>query len=171
MDTLRRATVAFLAHRHELMAFSLGLTRDPHVAEDILQETWLHLERHIANGGSVEDVPAYCAAIAKNAVMRHWRKAGRERPLDSRIVELLATGFSDEPAGWPDRLGALRRCLGTLSTPNRALLEERYVEGRSHQDIAERLRLSLDALAMRLMRLRQALKRCVAQRLAQAEGE
>jgi RNA polymerase sigma-70 factor (ECF subfamily) len=171
METLRRATVAFLAHRHDLMAYSLGLTRDPDVAEDILQETWLHLERHVSNGGSIEDVPAYCAVIAKNAVIRHWRKAGRERPLDSRIVELLATGFSDESTGWPDRLGALRRCLGTLSAPNRAMLEERYVDGRSNQDIADRLRLSLDALAMRLMRVRQALKRCVSQRLAQAEGE
>ncbi len=171
MDELRRATVAFLAHRHELMAFCLGLARDPHVAEDILQETWLQLERQVANGGAIADVPAYCAVIAKNALLRHWRKAGRVRPLDDRIVDLLATGFAEEPAGWPDRLEALRRCLGTLSAPNRALIERRYVDGASNQDLADRLRLSLDALAMRLMRVRQALKRCVAQRLAQAEAE
>jgi RNA polymerase sigma-70 factor (ECF subfamily) len=171
MDNLRQATVAFLAHRHELMAFSLGLTRDPHVAEDILQETWLHLERHIANGGSITNVAAYCAVIARNAIVRHWRDTGRERPLDAQIVDLLVTGFTHEPSGWPDRLAALRRCLGALSVANRALMDQRYVEGRSNQDIADRLRVSLDALAMRLMRVRQGLKRCVAQRLAQAEAE
>ncbi len=166
---LREATAGFLANRHELMAFLLGLTRDPHVADDILQETWLHLERHFENGGRIDNLAAYCTTVAKHAVLRHWRRQGRERPFDERIVELLAGDFAEDPPAWPERLDALRRCLGQLSAAHRSLLEQRYVSGRTNQAIAEGLRLGLDALNMRLLRLRQVLRRCVDQRLAEAE--
>ena len=42
-DTLRILSGQFLANRHRLMAFITGITRDPNLAEDILQDCFLRI--------------------------------------------------------------------------------------------------------------------------------
>ncbi len=164
-------TTAFLTIHPDLAAFVLALTHDPHLTEDICQEAWVRLEQQITAGRSIENVAGYCRTIAKHAIMKHWQRQGRERPSGEKIIDLLADGFEAEPPDDGERLGALRQCLQGLDEPARALLQQRYIDRRPAQSIAERIGVTLEALNMRLMRIRQALKQCVAKRLLRTSGE
>nr|MBA3710260.1 sigma-70 family RNA polymerase sigma factor [Planctomycetota bacterium] len=71
-DHFRAASAEFLAHRHDLQAFLLSMTRDRPLAEDILQDVWVKLAQAVNEGTRVDNVPAWCRTVAKHAILRHW---------------------------------------------------------------------------------------------------
>ncbi|MBP1706065.1 MAG: polymerase, sigma subunit, family, partial [Chloroflexi bacterium] len=70
----RRVDEAALAgiyaeRRGELLAFLVGMTRDPEVAEDLLQDTFLRLVREAREGRMPEDPRPWLYRVAANAAI------------------------------------------------------------------------------------------------------
>ena len=68
-------------------------------------------------------------------------------------------------------MGALRDCLDQIPAASRRLLELRYFEGRSCNEVAAEVGAGLDAVYQRLSRLHRQLRACVEQRLGGAQTE
>jgi len=77
---------------------------------------------------------------------------------------------NEPPADSRTEKRALAGCLDGLSVPLRQMVTWRYSDGLNSSQIAERLRMSADAVRMSLARSRQALARCLQGKLPQAEG-
>jgi RNA polymerase sigma-70 factor, ECF subfamily len=168
----RGTSAAFLAHRHDLQAFVLSMTRDPVLTEDILQDVWVKLAEAASQGTRIDHMHGWCRAVAKHAILRHWQRAGRERAADAEIIELIDGAFDRkrrDDDSWAHHLEALRGCLGALQAAARRLVEARYVRGLGAEEIATAEGSSYDAVMMRLTRLRQALKQCVVNRMADGD--
>ncbi|MBA2481891.1 MAG: sigma-70 family RNA polymerase sigma factor [Planctomycetes bacterium] len=168
-DHFRTASAEFLAHRHDLQAFVLGMTRDHALAEDILQDAWVQLAQAIADGTIIDNVPGWCRTVAKHAILRHWKRAGRERAADAEVMDLLEQGFRErapDDGSWTAHIEALRTCVSTMQSAVRRLVESRYLDGQRAEDIAAAEGSTYEAVMMRLSRARQALRHCVEKRLA-----
>jgi RNA polymerase sigma-70 factor (ECF subfamily) len=61
---------------------------------------------------------------------------------------------------------ALAECLRRLPDHQRQMVELRYRQQHSLQQVADRLERSLSAVTVALHRIRQSLARCIAERLA-----
>ncbi len=68
------------------------------------------------------------------------------------------------------RLEALRACISSLPSKQRALIEARYEPGASVQRIAGEAGKSEGAISVALFRIRAALQQCIEQRLATEGG-
>ena len=134
-------------YRRRLRGFLRGLVGDPWSAEDVLQLVWVKMVTQLHLLREVPRFETWLFTLARNCALDHRRRV-RCRPASS-----FEDGFW---AGLPDRAAdvALRRCGGR----DRRMIEQ-VIEGTSYQAMAEEAGLTLNALKVRLHRLRVHLRR------------
>ena len=167
---IAEVSAQFIRERHAIMAFIYGLTRDASLAEDILQEVWLKLfESCTQKKDHIDNQLAWCRGTAKNIVLHHWRSRRNAKVvMDSELVDLIEQAFAEYDQGEDlvaHRQNALRSCMEGIPEESKKLLRLRYEEGRSFQQMSERLQRSANGLMMSLSRLRKSLLECIERRL------
>ena len=145
-------------YRRRLRGFLRGLVADPWAAEDVLQIVWVKMVTQIRLLREVPRFETWLFTLARNCALDHRRRL-RCRPA-SPVEEGFWAGLPDPSA--EDRVHeirealevALRRCGGR----DRRLIEQ-VVEGTTYQAMAAEAGLTLNALKVRLHRLRVHLRR------------
>jgi len=175
-EIIQRAAAEFIHDRHRLGAFVGGLLRDAHAAEDVIQEVWVRLAAEIEKGIAIENQPAWCRAVARNLILKHWRTQRTTKVVaDSEVMEAflaqVETAFSevdqDADDEWQQRQQALDDCVATLPEKSRRMLSLRYEGRQSVEEVARATGQTFDAVTKSLYRLRQALADCVERKLSQ----
>lgn len=173
-DTMPLDHEAILRHlfaaRQRLSAVAWLIVRDAQAAEDIFQNVAL---KSVTRGASFEHEGAllsWATVSAKREAIDWLRKRKNETlGLEPDVLELLDHEWQTK-ASQPEgaRMEALRECLADVPDKSRELLELRYFEGHSCQEVAERVGAGVEAVYQRLSRLHRQLKKCVDQRLSPA---
>ncbi len=127
---------AFVAARGAaLVRIARGLLRDPHHAEDVVQEVLVKAHQHWGTITTRENPDAYVRRMLVNATTSFWRRAARrEFTVDSTAMPALCG--PDEAARVDDRdlvLALLRR----LPAKQRAVIVLRHYEGLPDAEIAQ----------------------------------
>ena len=133
-------------------------------AEELTDETFNRVARRIAGGVEVrsENPYGYFYGVANLVAMEERRRAARERTVQEQ---------GDWPAPAPEeeddpdvRLECLRRCLGKLPEDQRRLVLRYHQEQdhiRSRQSLSQELGIPMNALRIRVHRIRRKLEDCV----------
>jgi DNA-directed RNA polymerase specialized sigma24 family protein len=141
-------------------------------ADDLADETLGRISRTLELEGTIATTPParYCYVVARFVLLEDIRRRSRLRREDSMQSAI------DSPAAWSGavaadneareheaRLERLDRCLQALDPESRALVEEYYRDsGRDRierrRDMARRLGISMNALGIRVWRIRAALE-------------
>ena len=115
------------------------LLRDPHDAEDVVQDVLVKVHRHWDTIVRQEVPEAYVRRMLVNACTSFWRRGvRRERPVDDVSLHLVVDVRDravDEPGRLDERevvLGLLRR----LPAKQRAVLVLRHYEGLPDAEVA-----------------------------------
>jgi RNA polymerase sigma-70 factor (ECF subfamily) len=153
-----RALDALLA-RHEapLFQFLVGMLRDHHLAEDVLQETFVRaLER--LDGVDGEHLRGWLFTVAYHQALLARR---RQKARPATALELSAEPSESRPG--PLELAALRddarlvgRLLERLPAPQQEVIRQRVYEGKRFREIAAALGCPLNTA---LARMHEGLKR------------
>ncbi|MCL7972505.1 MAG: sigma-70 family RNA polymerase sigma factor, partial [marine benthic group bacterium] len=115
---------------------------DPHLAEDVAQETLVRALEAL-DRGRLEDLsrlPAYVRAIARNVIADHYRSTRGAISLGS-APQLELSRDSGNPLRdllTEEDRRQVRVALGCLSQGDREILRQCYFEGLSPKTIAER---------------------------------
>jgi len=158
------------AARNRLSAGAWLVVRDAQAAEDIFQNVSIKA----LTRGVVFEHEAQLLSWA-GVTARHegvdWlrRHRGDALVLDEALLETLEAEWAEAPTPEGVRIEALRDCLEKAPTAARRMLELRYFEGRSCEEVSKLVGIGLAALYQRLSRLHRALKTCVERRLAQPD--
>ena len=162
-----------LEHRPKLLAYLLHLVRDPHDAEDLLQElSVIVLEKPdmLTRAG---DVFAYLRGTARHlAAGRHGDRVRSGEAL-RRWTEWAWETDPDDGSAEAERapqISALRQCRQGLQENARRLVTLRYDRGLDLKSIAEDIGSSIGAVKVSLLRVRLALARCVQARLLEGSA-
>jgi RNA polymerase sigma-70 factor, ECF subfamily len=137
-----------------------------HDAEDLTQETLIVAFRKLPGIDATLPLGPWLRGIAMNLLANHRRKfraipIGMNDELQSLIDARVE--ISDRES---ERMSALRECLETLDGPARALVNARYADGATLEELAARASRKPSAVSMQLHRLRGLLAECVENRLA-----
>ncbi|PYR94722.1 MAG: hypothetical protein DMF84_04500 [Acidobacteria bacterium] len=132
-DDPRDARVLRLFAEHgdgvfRLALLMLGRTAD---AEDIVQETFLRVLRHLANGGSLPNARGWIFTVAAHACRDRQRAGRRWLPWLPERDTRVAPDRTDAADGTQSIMRALRQL-----NPRDRLLIALCVEGCSYQEIA-----------------------------------
>src|ERR671934_818025 len=128
-------------HVADVYHYALAVLRNPADAEDVTQTTFLNALRAYERGERPKAPQNWLIAIAHNVCRQRFRQSQR-RPHEVELNEDLAEAIVED-----ERISAedIRRALGHLAFNQRAALVMRELEGRSYQEIAEFLDVSISA--------------------------
>lgn len=143
----------YAAERKRLFGFLVRLSRDPHVAADLFQNTWLKLARCAGSLHEQTDLRAWLFTVARN----EYRSYCRAQVLDASRLLVLGREHDAHvatPVEGP-RVAAIDAALRRLSDGDREVILLVAVEGFEPQRAAGILGISYAALRQRLARARQ----------------
>ena len=142
---------------------ALGSVGDPVVAEDIAQEALLRL---YARGDEIEKAgsfPVWFYRVVLNLVHDHYRRTAREEEATEKFLELRRSELKGwtEPMAEDERLKlreALRAAIASLDEKHREAFLLKEVEGKSHAEIAQLLKIPEGTVWSRLSYARKYLR-------------
>ena len=129
-----------------------SILRDSAAAEDVTQEAFLRLYRHVRGGQTVRDVRAWLFRVAHN--LAHDRLRGRtDLPLDDAVAERFATPEANAEQQMLDgeRLHGIAAAVESLSPRERSCLQLRS-EGLVYREIARLLGIRTSSVVTFLSR-------------------
>ena len=144
-DLKKKIMQLALEHRSRIWAFLMGLSKDPNVAEDLFQSTYLVICEKWQQFEPGTNFPAWALKIARYEYLKSVD------PSRHPLVTL--------------EMDALECALEAVESPSTS-----PCDGLSCREVARRLRVSLNSLYSRLSRVRDALRECVERRLG-IDGE
>jgi RNA polymerase sigma-70 factor (ECF subfamily) len=142
--------------------YTLGyrLLGDRHLAEDVVQDTFLAALRSIVSYRGEGPIEAWLYRIAYRAAIAQQRMR-RDFPTDpADMVDLAGAGLTDVERSvlTLELAAALDRAIEALTPPLRAAFVLRQIEGLSTRDVAHALEISESSTKMRLSRARTILR-------------
>jgi RNA polymerase sigma-70 factor (ECF subfamily) len=147
-------------------AFISAAVRNHTDAQDILQDVAVAvLDGH---SGPPADVPftAWTIGIARHKVADYFRQKKRPHAtMGEEVLQVVADAFASHADRWTAEGDALEHCLRRVRGDAKKLLELRYREGHSPQEIARQLGRTSDAIRASLLRVRRTLRECILRRL------
>jgi RNA polymerase sigma factor (sigma-70 family) len=156
-----------LYHRYHrrIAAYVVGMVKDHQRAEDVTQEVFLSALRRMRSTDREIVFKPWIYEIAKNACIDQFRRARRtdevsyDADSDDGGVPPLVTGGPgpDEAVESRKRLADLCGAFGGLSDSHHQILVLRELEGRSYQEIGERMHMTRPAVESTLFRARKRL--------------
>jgi RNA polymerase sigma-70 factor (ECF subfamily) len=155
-------------------AFISAAVRNYADSQDVLQEVAVAV---FADGGSAHPTTAsafnaWALGIARHKIADHFRRKRRHPVMmDEGLLDSVAAAFSQQPDSWTAQGQALEHCMNRVKGDAKRLLELRYQEGRTPEDIARALGRTAVAIRVSLHRVRAALRECVERRLGPLSAE
>jgi DNA-directed RNA polymerase specialized sigma24 family protein len=161
---------SYLEIRRRLSAFFDR--RNCHFPDDLADETLNRVARRLEEEGSIIAGPParYCYVVAKFVFLEYVRdvrrQGGPEVAVEARDLERRVSAPLEDAGSAEKRLSCLDRCLASIPPEDRELILAYYGRGEGRnadrrRDLAARLGLTANALAIRACRIRDTLERCV----------
>jgi len=156
-DETAQTSVAEGLDRTALRRFLLSRTRDPALADDLVQDVVVRLIEY-AGRQAVHNPGALAFRIAENLVRDHFRRP-RNRGHDALSEELLDAAPSAERVVMDrQRLAFTLSVIHRMPAKRREVLTRRRLEGQSLEEIADGMKLSPAAVEKHLTRAFQMLR-------------
>lgn len=137
------------AHAHDVWTYAYRVTGNAADADDIVQEAFLRLFKAERLPDGEEELRRYVFRVAGNLIADRWRRRTRD--------ERAALAAPDAATSEGRDIDVVRT-FSALKPRERALLWLAYVEGDSHADIAESLRVGRGSVKVLLSRARARLR-------------
>ena len=162
-----------------LYRFALARVKDPSVAEDLVQETFLAALRARENFKRRSSGRTWLIAILKHKIVDHIRKKIREPATDKieTLTDMAAPDFDDggkwniRPNQWAvnpgniyeqkEFLDVLYHCLAELPERLAEAFVKREMDGLSTEEVCKELGITATNSWVMLYRARMSLRRCL----------
>ena len=158
----------FLATHQELRLHLAAHGAGAEQVDEALQAAYVAAYERLAQYRPSGTFRAWLKTIARHQLIDRWRERRRQAELEGTALdELVAVAAIDRLEDEEDARAAeaqaarLSRCLQQLPEHSRTLIETRYRDNLSLDDLARRFKRTANALAVALHRIRSGLKRCI----------
>jgi RNA polymerase sigma-70 factor, ECF subfamily len=138
----------------DLRRFIRGQVSDAHIADDLLQETFIRIHRRLNSLKHSDRLAAWVYQIARNVIADQFRRNSSGVSLAEDVAESSKGIRSMDciAAGW------LTKMVEQLPNSYRDAVRLSELEGLSQQEVADRLGLSISGAKSRVQRGRRMLK-------------
>jgi RNA polymerase sigma-70 factor (ECF subfamily) len=152
----------FAKNQHTVHAYIRALVFNRSDSEDIMQDVSITLWNKWNTFEPGTDFLKWACSVAFIEILRYRRKSAKDRLwFNEPLLELLAADFRENADTHATQLEALSSCIEKLNCEDRRLIEIRYREGGSVRGLADEYGKPQSTVYKMLLRIRQALRRCV----------
>ncbi|HKS49607.1 MAG TPA: SigE family RNA polymerase sigma factor [Amycolatopsis sp.] len=135
-----------------LLRYATALTCDPHLAQDVVQEVLLRVQRRWPKIASLRAPDLYVRRMVTNEYLS-WRRrrAARDIASEHHTLDALGRPAVDPAVAYAER-DAMRARIAVLPRKQRAALVLRYYEDRTDTEIGEVLGCSAGTVRSHISR-------------------
>jgi RNA polymerase sigma-70 factor, ECF subfamily len=151
-------TRLYRRYSQRIYTYCRKITSDNHVAEDLLQETFVKLYDSGRQARPVENVPAYLMTIARNLCLSHRARSHRQFV----PVEDFHLTTRDVPYEQKELLDLIQASLELLPDDYREAFVLREYNGLTYSEIADVIGQSIDVVKVRIFRAKKRLREILA---------
>ena len=158
-------------HQKEVWSVVVALLHDIETSKDLVEQVFVEAYLSLDQFTSGADFSFWIKGIARNVVRAELRKKTREsRRLEIYREHLIARLNTEDEAGSQDSAlkDSLAQCREKLPEHSARVLDMRYSQGLSFEEIAGALGKSVEATRQLLSRVRLMLRECIDRSIAQA---
>lgn len=166
-DKQRKYELLIDAHADDLYRYALWVTKNKHMAEDVIQETYLRAWKSL---DSLRDAKAAKAWLFTIFRREHARQFERKRHQMSDVEDLDNAAVAGREFDDTVESFQLRRALEKLDEDYREPLVMQVLGGYTCDEIAEMLDISPSAVMTRLFRARKKMRELLGDDKALAIG-
>ncbi|WP_068151324.1 RNA polymerase sigma factor [Kordiimonas lipolytica] len=157
LDTGKKSILlkAYLEKRPALKRFLVVRFRDETLAEDLLQDLYLKLER-VDDASTISNVGAYLFRMANNIALDHNRQKMRQMARDRSWVDISRSEYGSEsvdegPAAdrtieARQKLAQVSEALNQLPPQCRKVFVLHKLKGHSHREVSESLGIAISTV-------------------------
>ena len=165
-DKHRAFTKLWLDSQHALGGFVRLQVSDYNDANDIIQEVAAQASIHFDRYDPERPFSAWVFGIARQRIVQWYRKQNRTPIMfSSETVEMILPTLAALKAEPSDRMESLRECVKKLNEKQLRLIDLKYSQQLTSEDIAATIGSTSSSINVMLFRIRDALRRCVEKRL------
>lgn len=141
-------TVAFRElfdlYRNRLYASALKITREPHIAEDIVQDIFIALWEGKAGLGQIDNPSAYIFTVAYNKTFQYLKKMAANTALVQELIVQSANGDrgTEEWLEIKECQALIHQAIEELPARRQLIYKLSREQGFSHDEIARQLNIS-----------------------------
>lgn len=147
-----------------LLGVTLRIVRDRETAQDVLQEAFLLVwQRAGQYQRALGSARGWLYTVVRHRALDEARRKQHETPAGDDLEAIadaagLRAADTESPA---DQAGAIEHCLGALEERKRECILAAFVEGHTHEQIAQRIAAPLGSVKSWIRRGLLALKECL----------
>jgi len=146
-------------YQETLYRYATGMLRDPDLAADLVQESFVSAYASLASCRDRDNFRAWIFRILRNRCTDHARSpAARSDSIERHEFRLFARGAPGEELEQAEIRRAVENALARLPERQREAFLLRHVENLSYEEMAVLLDAGISALKMRVMRARAVLQ-------------
>jgi RNA polymerase sigma-70 factor, ECF subfamily len=159
--------VGFLtSSQNQLLGYALACIGNYNDASDVLQKINMVLLKKGRDFENETDFRAWAFGVAKYEILAYVRSRQREKlTFSPELVESMAASCLVPVSQMSNRHKAMLHCISQLSESRRRLVQMRYSQDLTVQEIAKETGKTLEAIKAALVRLRRSLRQCIDRRL------
>jgi RNA polymerase sigma factor (sigma-70 family) len=156
MTALKHIEEPLVKNLKTFVAFTRKRVGDPHLAEDVVQESLLKALRSDCKPAPDEDVVAWFYRILRRSIIDLYRR----RDVRDRALDRLQAELPEQPDAAVERVlcQCVKRLLPGLPEQYRDVLKQVDLNGATPKEAAAALGLTTNNLTVRLHRARQRLR-------------
>lgn len=149
-----------------LLAVAQRIVRDAELAEDVLQDAFLQIwQRAGTFRRDMGSGRGWIYTVVRHRALDEVRRKRPELSLGDDFEAVAEAAAHSDAAqadtGWPHDEEALAHCLAQLDDPKRQCVVDAYVEGYTHEQIAQKLSKPVGTVKSWIRRGLLALKECL----------
>ena len=144
-----------------LFTYAQELLHHETAALDLVQDTFIAAHRHLTSLRDEARFGSWLFGIAHQKIIQHWRRAGREEPLDAEALAATPDDLAPDPRDGTlrsEQAAALFALVDELPPLQRAVLLLHFIEDFPLETIAEITAAPLGTVKSRLFHARRALR-------------
>lgn len=159
-------------YRTGVLEFIVQIVRDPDLAEDLTQDTFVKVLTALEEHGPERDVEGWIFTIANRVAVDHLRENPPDTASFDTVGDTIRSGgiraashlANPTPSPTPDSdvrrvASEIERAIATLKGVQRRCMQLRYLEARSYDDIAGILGLPVGTVSSHISRARQQVRK------------
>lgn len=128
----------YIEMKRPIFILALSIVNDYHIAEDVLQETFIKVIKYAGDYKKGSNAKAWIFMIAKNTALNNLRKRSKEEIKDDLIIKDTGN-FTEDVEGTMEFI----RLIEPLEQEEKEILALRLSAGLSHGEIANVLNISV----------------------------
>ena len=134
----------FHLYKHKLYAYVLRLTESEMLAEDIVQDVFMKLWNEHTSLADIDNFGSYLFRMSKNHVINHFRRMSHETLIISEMFQVNPSSHNqtEDIISLKETEKLLEDIIDKLPAQQKTVYRLSREEGRSHDEIAELLKIS-----------------------------